>query len=168
MNALIKIGKLSKVHGLKGSVVLQLSGNDIPDNKKTKAVFIEINQIPTPFFISEIKTAGKNMVLTFDSVNTVESAQKLLNCPVLIEEKNIQKQEAVKDLTGYRLNDKEKGDLGQINEVVELPGQKLFSLLINKKEVLLPFIPDLVVKIDHRSKIVFYNAPEGLIDMYTD
>lgn len=167
MNGLIKIGKLSKAHGLKGSVVLQLTGSDVPDSKKTKAVFIEINQIPTPFFISEIKTAGKNLVLTFDSVSTMEAAQKLLNCAVLIEEKNIQKQEVVKDLAGYTLNDKEKGDLGKITEVVELPGQKLFSLLINEKEVLLPFIPDLVLKIDHRSKIIFYNAPEGLIDMYT-
>ncbi|MGZ3866208.1 MAG: ribosome maturation factor RimM, partial [Bacteroidia bacterium] len=120
------------------------------------------------FFISEIKTAGKNLVLTFDSVSTMEAAQKLLNCTALIEEKNIQKQEAVKDLSGYTLNDKEKGDLGKITEVVELPGQKLFSLLISEKEVLLPFIPDLVLKIDHRSKIIYYNAPEGLIDMYTD
>ena len=165
--ALIKIGKLSKVHGLKGSVVLQLTGNDIPDSKKAKTVFIEINQIPTPFFISEIKTAGKNMVLTFDSVSTLEAAKKLLNCTVLIEEENIQKQEVVKDLTGYLLNDKVKGDLGPIKEVVELPGQKLLSVTIKEEEVLLPFIPDLVLKIDHRSKIVFYNAPEGLIDMYT-
>jgi 16S rRNA processing protein RimM len=166
--ALIKIGKLTRLHGVKGSVVLQLLGKDVPDSKKTRSFFVEINQIPTPFFITEIKLSGKSLVLTFDSVTTVEAAQKIMNCSVWIEEKDLQKQIPVKDVTGYVLNDKTKGDLGSINEVIDMPGQKMFSITIKEQEVLLPFTPDLIVKIDHKAKTVFYNAPEGLIDMYTN
>lgn len=168
MNGLIKIGKLTKLHGIKGSVVLQLQGTDAPDIKKTKSFFIEINKIPTPFFVTEIKLSGKNLVLTFDSLTSMEAAQKLIHCSVWLDEKNLQKQIAVKDLTGYILNDKNKGSLGPINEVVDMPGQKMFSVTINKQEALLPFTEKLIVKINHKTKIVHYNAPEGLIDIYTN
>ena len=166
--ALIKIGRLTRLHGVKGSVVLQLVGTDAPDTKKTKSFFIEINRIPTPFFITEIKLSGKSLVLTFDSVSSVEAAQKIMNSTVWIEERDIQKQAPVKDVTGYILNDKSKGDLGKITEVIDMPGQKMFSITLNEQEVLLPFTPDLIVKIDHKTKTVFYNSPEGLIDMYTN
>jgi 16S rRNA processing protein RimM len=164
---LIKIGRLSKPHGIKGSVVLQLQGTEVPDIKKTKSFFIEINQIPTPFFVTEIKFSGKSMVLTFDSVTSMEAAQKLMNSAVWIDEKNLQKQAPVQNLTGYMLNDKEKGNLGPIIEVVDMPGQKMFSVSIKEQEILLPFTEDLIVKIDHKAKTVFYEAPEGLIDIYT-
>ena len=167
MNDLIKIGKLTRLHGIKGSVVLFLQGAEQPDTKKTKNVFLEINRIPTPFFITEIKQAGKNLIVTFDSINTVEAAQKIINCEVWLEEKNIKKQAPVADLAGYKLSDKTKGDLGLVNEVIDMPGQRMFSVIINENEVLLPFAEDFIVKIDHKARTVFYNAPEGLIDMYT-
>ena len=48
-----------------------------------------------------------------------------------------------------------------------MPGQQMFSVIINEQEVLLPFTEDLIVKIDHKAKTIFYEAPEGLIDIYT-
>ena len=164
---LIKIGKLTRLHGIKGSVVLHIAGEHSPDVKKVKQFFIEINQTPTPFFVTEIKASGKNLILTFDSVNTIEAAQRIINCGVWLEEKSIKKQAAVKDLSGYILNDKTKGNLGDINEVIDMPGQRMFSITIKEQEVLLPFTEDLIIKIDHKAKTVFYEAPEGLIDMYT-
>jgi len=167
VNDLIKIGKLTRLHGIKGSVVLHVQGPHIPDVKKIKNFFVEINQTPTPFFVTEIKLSGKNLIVSFDSVKTIEAAQKIINCEVWLDEKNIKKQAPVKDLTGYTLSDKNKGDLGPINEIIEMPGQKMFSISINEKEVLLPFTEDLIIKIDDKVKTVFYEAPEGLIDIYT-
>jgi 16S rRNA processing protein RimM len=167
VNDLIKIGKLTRLHGIKGSVVLHIQGLLVPDLKKIKSFFIEINQTPTPFFVTEIKASGKNLIISFDSVKTIETAQKIINCEVWLEEKNLKKEIPVKDLTGYILNDKNAGDLGLINEVIDMPGQKMFSITIKDQEVLLPFTEDLIAKIDHKIKTVFYKAPEGLIEIYT-
>jgi 16S rRNA processing protein RimM len=168
VNGLIKIGKLTKLHGIKGSVALQLQGPHQPDLKKAKNFFIEINGIPTPFFVTEVKVSGKNLVLAFDTVTSMEAAQKILNCAVWLDEKQLKKQEKTTDLTGFLLNDKVKGKVGVINKVIDMPGQKMFSLSVDQKEVLLPFTEDLIVKIDQKLKTVFYNAPEGLIDIYMD
>ncbi len=167
MNDLIKIGKLTRLHGIKGSVILHIQGSHTPDVKKIERFFVEINQTPTPFFVTEIKASGKNLIVSFDSIKTIEAAQKIINCEVWLDEKNIKKQATVKDLTGYTLHDKAKGDLGLINEVMEMPGQKMFSITMGEKEVLLPFAEDFIIKIDHKIKTVFYKAPDGLIDIYT-
>ena len=139
----------------------------MPDVKKVKQFFVEINQTPTPFFVTEIKASGKNLILTFDSITTIEAAQKIINCGVWLEEKSIKKQVSAKDLGGYLLNDKNKGNLGAINGLIDLPGQQMLSISINEQEVLLPFTDDLVIKIDHKTKTIFYDTPDGLIDIYT-
>lgn len=166
MKGFIKVGKLTRLHGIKGAVVLHIPGDHILDTRKTKSFMIEINGVLTPFFVKEIKLSGKNFILSFDSISTIEAAQRLLNAPVWLDEKSLKKQIAAKDLSGYVLNDKEKGNLGQITEVIEMPGQKLFAITINDNEVLLPFTEELVIKIDHKTRTVFYVSPEGLIDMY--
>ncbi len=134
--------------------------------KKVKCFFIEINKTPTPFFVNEVKSAGKNFILSFDSVNTIEEAKRIVNCEIWIDKKNIVKQKSQKDLVGYTLKDEKKGSLGLVVEIVDMPGQRMFSLVVNDKEILLPFTEDLIKKVDHKLKVIHYKAPEGLIDIY--
>ncbi len=163
---LVKIGKLTRLHGIKGSLILNLDSGPGPDTKKVKTVFLDINGVHTPFFVSEIKASAKNLVLTFDSVSSPEDAQKLAGKEVWLEKKNLVKEKKQADYTGYRLIDANKGDLGIILEIMEMPGQRMFALRVNDKEVLLPFTDEFIEKADAKSKTVFYCAPEGLIDIY--
>ncbi|HXB40365.1 MAG TPA: ribosome maturation factor RimM [Bacteroidia bacterium] len=165
---LVKAGKLTRLHGIKGSLILNPDSGPGPDAQKVKTVFLEINGVHTPFFVSEIKTSGKNLILTFDSVKNPEEAKKLVGKEVWLEKKNLLKEKKQVDYTGYRLIDAEKGDLGIILEIMEMPGQRMFSLRVNDKEVLLPFNQKLIEKADVKLKTVFYRAPEGLIDIYLD
>jgi len=50
---LIKIGKLTRLHGIKGAMILLRDVGPEPDPKKTKAFFIEINGSATRFSMSE-------------------------------------------------------------------------------------------------------------------
>jgi len=96
----------------------------------------------------------------------MEAAQKLLNKEVFAEKKNLTKEKKTVNYNGYTLIDAHKGKIGVIAEMVEMPGQIMISILVNDKEVLLPFTDDLVDKVDVKNKTVYYNAPEGLIDIY--
>ena len=75
---LVKIGKLTRLHGIKGALLLHTDGAAYPDIQKARTFFVEINGVPTPFFVSEIKILGKNLVLAFDTVKTTGEAQKLV------------------------------------------------------------------------------------------
>lgn len=168
VQGLVKVGKLTRPHGIKGAVLLNLGGDGRPDTRKTKLFFVEISGVQTPFFVIEIKLLGKNLVLQFDSLKTVEQAQKICGSDVWVEQKNLLKEKKQKDLLGYHLVDAVKGDLGAIREVVEMPGQRMFALEVNSREVLLPFNEELIERTDNKAKIVYYRAPEGLIDIYLD
>ncbi len=61
--------------------------------------------------------------------------------------------------------DEIKGNVGKINELIVLPKQQFLSVNVNENEVLLPYTDAFVKKIDHKTKTVYYTAPEGLFDI---
>lgn len=166
VQGLVKIGKLTRLHGIKGAVLLHLDAGQAPDTGKLRTLFVDINGTPTPFFISEIKSAGKNLVMSFDSVNSTDEAQKLTGKAAFIEKKYLVKTKKQDDLSGYTLIDEQKGEVGVVKEILDMPGQRMLSLEVAGKEVLLPFNEDLVARTDHKNKTIYYTAPEGLIDIF--
>jgi 16S rRNA processing protein RimM len=40
--------------------------------------------------------------------------------------------------------------------------------MYKEKEIILPLVEDFIEKIDENEKKLFFNAPEGLIDVYLD
>lgn len=166
MSELIKLGKLTRVHGLKGALVVSGDKPAMVEIKKNGFLFIEMNHVPTPFFITDIKYIGKNLVLCFDGVNSIEKAKPLIGKEVSGDSKNIIiKTSDPNTLEGYDLMDEQKGSMGKINELIVLPKQQFLSVQVNDNEVLLPYTDAFVKKIDHKTKTVFYCAPEGLFDI---
>jgi 16S rRNA processing protein RimM len=166
MSQLIKIGKLSRVHGLKGALVVSGENLESIEIKKKGFLFLEINNISTPFFVSEVKMAGNNMVLTFDSIDTVERAKPFIGKDIYGDEKNVSvRKDTTANLEGYDIVDELKGNVGKVNELIKLPKQQFLSITINKEEVLLPYTDIFVKRIDHKTKTVYYCAPDGLFDI---
>jgi 16S rRNA processing protein RimM len=166
VSQLIKLGKLARVHGLKGALVAV--GDNLQDIevKKTGFLFIEMNNVPTPFFITEVKYIGKNLVLGFDGIKTIEQAKPLIGKELWADEKNMSvKKSNTNNLQDYDLIDEIKGNVGKVNELITLPKQQFLSVQINEEEVLLPYTDAFVKKVDHKTKTVYYCAPEGLFDI---
>lgn len=162
----MKIGKLTRLHGIKGALLLHLDSGPGPDVARMKTLFLEINGTPTPFFLSEIKNVGKNLAVSFDTVNGTTEAQKLAGKEVWIEAGYLRKEKKGADLSGYLLVDDEKGEIGTVIEIIDSPGQRLLSVKAGTREVLLPYNEDFVRQTDHKKKIVYYSAPAGLIDIF--
>jgi len=166
VSQLIKVGKLSRVHGLKGALVVTGDNLENVEVKKTGFLFIEMNNVPTPFFITEVKYIGKNLVVNFDGIKTIEEAKPLIGKDLWADEKNISvKKSNANNLEGYNLIDEIKGNVGKVNELIVLPKQQFLSVNVNDNEVLLPYTDAFVKKIDHKTKTVYYCAPEGLFDI---
>src|ERR1039457_7251356 len=109
---------------------------------------------------------GKNLVLAFDGIKTIDKAKALTSKEIYADEKNISfKKSKTSNLQGYDLVDELKGSMGKINELITLPKQQLISLQIGGEEVLLPYTDVFVKKIDHQTKTVYYCAPDGLFDI---
>jgi 16S rRNA processing protein RimM len=64
--------------------------------------------------------------------------------------------------------DKTKGHIGAITDVIDNGPNIVIQVDCNGKEIMLPYNEDLVLGIDQETKVLNYNAPEGLIDMYLE
>jgi 16S rRNA processing protein RimM len=62
----------------------------------------------------------------------------------------------------------EDSELGEVVEVIEQPHQVLCKIILNGKEALLPVHEDSLEKIDKKSRKLFLNLPDGLLDIYRD
>lgn len=160
---LIPVGYFSKTHGLKGHLILRTTSQF--DSEKIKAFFIDMNGSQAPFFIEELNHFNDGFIVRLESVDTIEKAAKLKNMEVCVEDKFFHA-EIDFEYLDYTLIDKLKGEVGVIKELIDTPGNPLLRIENKGKEILLPFNTDFILKTVETKKQLFYNAPEGLIDLY--
>ena len=55
--------------------------------------------------------------------------------------------------------------MGQVSEIVKLPGQDLLSVDKNGSQVLIPMVKQIIISIDVLAKKIVVNPPEGLLDV---
>ncbi len=68
-------------------------------------------------------------------------------------------------LEGFLLVDKTAGEVGRIDEVLDMPQQEMAFLQYRNREVLIPLNEQFITAIDERAKKVFTDLPEGLLDV---
>ena len=158
------IGYFSKPHGLKGHLVLF---TDLDFDVDINVVFIENKGSQAPYFIEEMTEFNKGFLVKLEGINDVNAAAALKNKEVLADEKFIIEEDEFEFLN-FVLIDKSKGEVGVITGIEGSETNPLIVVNVNGKEILLPFAEDLITKIVKTKKQVFYNAPEGLIDMYLE
>ena len=167
-----KLGKFVAVHGLKGELLLKHELRKKTSLKGMKNVFIEqVRNSFLPWFIASIKIKNDEEVyVKLDGVDTREGAARLAGKEVWVTEADFKKYSAKSspaNLLGYKVVNNEN-PLGTIVEVIEQPHQMLCKVEINQKEALIPLNEDTLKKIDHKTKEVIVNLPEGLLDIYLE
>jgi len=162
---LAHIGYFSKVHGVKGNLILKEVHEFLYEG--LKVFFIDLPSGRAPFFVRSLKQANKGLIVSLEEIDSVEKASAVLNRKVyvdaslLVEEDNF-------TWVGFELIDRIHGSLGMILEENDNGHQVLLTLLFKGKEIILPLVDEFIEKVDEKAKKIFYNAPEGLIDIYLE
>lgn len=165
-------GKIIKVHGYKGELIVSVSF-EIPDiSNKTEFVFVEIEGLLVPFFFESCQGSGNSLSIKFEDVDNEETSRRLCGCnlwllKILLSEK-IRKQLELPDLSGYKIIDKVKGEIGTLIKVIEMPQQQMLQVYFQNKEILIPVAEEIITRVDKKNKTIFINVPEGLIELYLD
>lgn len=160
---LTEIGYFSRMHGIKGHLILKLQIDFCYE--EVKAVFVEMGGSKAPFFVKEIAPLKDDLRVLLEDIDTIEQGGRLIGKKVFVNSDFVDEDEG-QDLRGFELIDKDHGSLGLIMEVNDNGAQLLVSLQLNGKELILPLAEELIEKVDEGEKKIWYNAPDGLIDMY--
>ena len=123
-----------------------------------------------PFFVEHFSDETGNAVVKFEDVNSHESAAALVSRKVFLpgEElpENAASADELKSLSGFIIIDKDKGTLGTVKEISEMPGQLIVSFDYEGAEVLMPLHEKTLLKISRKKKEIHVKLPDGLLEVY--
>jgi 16S rRNA processing protein RimM len=167
------LGTLSKPHGYKGQMVLVAESSLPEDFEDWESVFVEMDGLLVPFFFDEIiHTYSDSAIIRFEDYGNIDLIGELIHSRVYAPLSNFRHQKDhsfdSSHIKGYRVTDRKFGDIGIVEEVLDYNQNVLLRILKEDKEILIPAQESIIEKIDPRKKVIFIDAPEGLIDMYLE
>lgn len=172
----VNIGYTKKLHGLQGELKLSIEGRYLEDFLKNERIFLDVKGAKVPYFVANVRGKGE-MILKLEEVDSRDAAYALQSREVHLRvqdlipdhkrELEIEEEETLEyeHLTGFQLVDKTVGVVGQIDEVLEMPQQEMAFLKYKGRDVLIPLNGKFITSIDEKSKTVFMDLPEGLLEV---
>lgn len=161
-----KIGTITRIHGVRGEVSFSFT-DDVWDRADAEYLILRIDGILVPFFMEEYRFRSDTTALVkFQDYDSAEAARELCGCDVyfpyaLRPEPNENDEYTWRYFTGFRVVDKQAGELGEITYVDDSTQNVLFHV----GEHLIPAVESFISDIDHQARIITMQLPEGLLDL---
>lgn len=168
MNKVI-VGKIVNTCGLKGEVKV-INSSDFTEQRYKKNNLLIVNNedknINEVLTVSSYRENDKFVYLKFKEINSIEEAERLKECYLLIDGDLLEK---INEDTFYHyelLNmevhyNSEK--IGKISEISYNGAQDLIRIQGEKFNVLVPFVNEFIEKIDIENKRIYLKHLEGLL-----
>jgi 16S rRNA processing protein RimM len=165
------LGYIAKLHGFKGEVSLFLDVTNPNDYASLDAIFIDLGDNLTPFFIESIKLKNKGFAaVKLEGVKDELSARKLLRKNVYLPAEILPELEGLHfydhEVMGFKVMDEVHGDIGTLALVIDLKVNPLLQIMNGEKEILVPLIDGVIKKVDRENKTLHIKAPDGLVELY--
>lgn len=165
------LGYVAKLHGYKGEVSLFLDVTNPDDYATLDAVFIDINNQLTPFFISSFKLKNKGFAaVKFEGVDTENDSRLLLRKDIYLPASILPELDGLNfydhEIVGFLVIDTVYDKIGTMESVIDLPANPLFQIMNGEVEILVPIREGVVKKVDRINKEIHIETPPGLVELY--
>jgi 16S rRNA processing protein RimM len=173
--AYVNIGHTKKAHGLTGELKFAIDDQYLEDFMKNERIFIAVKSSKIPYFIANVRGKGELIVLLED-VDNRTAAEALQSKEIFLREQDIiadkEREFEMPDdsleyegLSGFMIVDKSMGEIGVIDEVLEMPQQEMAFLKFKGREVLIPLNEQMILEVDEKNRRVLMDLPDGLLEM---
>ena len=169
----ISIGRLGKTHGIEGFLKAAVDDRYLEDFFASELVFVDLKGQKVPFFIEDIQE-GHAILVKFEEYDDKEMAQELCGKELFLRPEDLlpeaersanHEDNRFERFIGFAITDTSAGNLGQIEDIMELPQQFMAVVILKGKETLIPLHPDLILHIDEEKRLINMTLPEGLLDL---
>lgn len=170
----LRVGRLTKAHGLKGAIKLELYTDD-PERRFVPGAQFSL-QVPTgskwhgkSITLAELRWYNGHPVGFFEGVTDRTEAETLIKAILWVDQDDSVEEDAWYDhqLTGLRVL-RDGTQVGTIARVDHLPAQDLLVVKTNDGEVLVPFVAAIVPEVDVKAGTVTVTPPTGLFEELPD
>ena len=166
------LGKVLKTYGNKGQLIILLDVDEPASYKNLESVFVEIDHERVPFFIDTIEIQLNNKaIVQFLDIDSKEEADAFVSRELFLPVSMLPKKKDGNfyhhEIIGFRVIDVQHGEIGIVEDLIEMPMQTLLQIRNKEREILIPVVDEIIKKVDRKSKTLTVDAPEGLIELYT-
>jgi 16S rRNA processing protein RimM len=172
MEKWFNVGKIVNTHGIRGEVRV-ISKTDFPEERYKKGntlyLFKENEIEPIPLKIESHRTHKNFDLLTFENYTNVNMAESLKGGILKVPESQLGELEEGEyyfhEIIGCTVYTDEGEEIGKIREILTPGANDVWVVKRNGgKEVLIPYIDEIVSKIDVEAKKITITPMEGLLD----
>ena len=173
----LRVGRLTKAHGLKGAIKIELY-TDVPERRFVPGATFAL-QVPdtSPWFgkkleLIELKWYNSHPVAFFTGVTERTAAESLIKAILWIEQDldaPSDEEDAWFDhqLVGLRVL-RDGVEIGTVSQVDHLPAQDLLTVATPSGDVLVPFVKAIVTAVDVAGGTMTMSPPLGLFEEIAD
>ncbi|WP_414840128.1 ribosome maturation factor RimM [Carnobacterium sp. TMP28] len=171
MTKLYNVGKIVNTQGIKGEVRV-ISRTDFPEKRYKKGSILLLDQPGNKTI--ELVVASRRKHKTFDIVSfenhpNINDVEKYRDGILKITEEQMgdlpENEFYLHQIIGLSVQDEKGQELGEITEVLSPGANDVWVIKqLNGKDLLIPYIEDIVLKVDLENELVTIHVMEGLID----
>jgi len=168
----VRVGRVIKPHGLKGTVVVRGSGLDRAAMSKLGAVRLvrENGSLVVEAKVESVRDFPPDLLVQFSHVHDPEEAGELRG--LWIEADRAALPEAgpdqiyYYDLLGLEVVEEDDHVLGRVREILATGANEVLIVEGETGEILIPYHPGTVLGWDPVARQIRVRLPEGLLDIY--
>lgn len=165
-NALLAVGKVTGVHGLKGYLKVTSYAESASIFSPGTRVYIDTRDGQGRWQeISRSAPHKKGLLLSFTNVD-VNEAQTLLGADLLIDRDSLPELDEDtyywEDLIGLDVIDETAGMIGTIRSVIATGSNDVFVVAGKEREIMVPALASVVLEVNLESNVMRIDLPEGL------
>lgn len=169
-NEFFYLGTLTKPFGLKGDLCAFFDTDNPENYTNLTAVFLDLDDEKLPFNIERIQYRGnRQFIIKFQDIEANEAkdyAQVDLYLPLSDLPPLQGNRFYFHEVVGFKVVDSNFGEVGICKEFLEVSNNPIMLVNHQETEVLIPASQQFIEKVDRENKVLYINAPEGLIDVY--
>ncbi|HCQ29751.1 MAG TPA: hypothetical protein DIU39_05655 [Flavobacteriales bacterium] len=169
----IYIGRVSKIAKNTKEITVFLEVDFLSKPKFNEPIFVRMNesdQVLVPFFIKFHHLDKNKLRLEIDDISHPEDLLLLKDKAVYLSKsfKNIieQNYQEELELEGFKVIDEELGEIGMVNDVMDIKKNPLLSVQTNEdKEIFIPLNERFILGINPDEQTVYVSIPEDLLNL---
>jgi len=167
---MVLVGRVVRVHGLRGQVVVNPE-TDFPESRfQPGAVVYRVRAgAAEPMRVTSLRLHRGRPIVGFEGIESIEQAEPLAGLELRVPMASLEPLPAntfyVHDLVGCRVETRSGQMVGSVARVEGAGGASLLAVETGDGEVLVPLVADICVAIDIARKWIAIEPPEGLIEV---
>ena len=167
--ALYAVGKVVKVFGIRGEVVVQPMTDSLERFKKLRTVFVgrdDDNAVASE--VEHVRVESRGVRLKFAGTNDRTAAGRFVGSLIFVGEADrvrlARKQYFIHDVIGLTVVDQAGSTIGTVKDVLRMPAQDVYVVATGGRDVMIPAVKEFIISIDLGTRSMKVHLIEGMLD----